>query len=319
MTLVAYVSGHGLGHSTREIEILRHLPTNIPLVVKTAAPEWFWRAELQRPFEFVSARFDVGCIQKNGLEIDIPATLNAWKDVEEQNRRCFQDEVNDLQRRNTVLVVSDVPSFPLSVATAVGIPSVCVANFTWADIYQSFVAEEPTFHPIVSRLTEEYQQATLHLDAGFSLPMPYFHRKEQIGLVARSGKSQRDRLLSLIPVEARKKRIALVYVSGWGLPIAYEKVGGIADWYFVSLDAPQVLPANWTVLDRALMPHPDFVASVDAVLSKPGYGIAGECVRAGTPLIYPPRETFAEYAPLHQELLPWEGGLNIPLVLNYKI
>ena len=43
MALVAYVSGHGLGHSAREVTILRDLPPEIPLYVKTAAPDWFWR------------------------------------------------------------------------------------------------------------------------------------------------------------------------------------------------------------------------------------------------------------------------------------
>lgn len=313
MSIIAYVSGHGLGHSTREIEILNRIPADIPLVVKTSAPEWFWRTEMSRPFEYVPVAFDVGCIQKNGLEMDIPATLHAWHTIDRQNKERLASEIESLRTYGARLVVSDVAAFPLTVAAKSGIPSVCVANFTWADIYQAFVEEEPGFLPIISALEAEYATATLHLEAGFSLPMPLFAHSLSIGLVVRQGIAQQDKLLAALPLNAQKKRLALVYVGGWGLPIDYRLVENFPDWHFISLDAPQTLPQNWTVLARDIMPHPDLVASVDVVISKPGYGIGGECVSSGTPLIYPPREGFAEYAPFHTALSQWVGGINIPL------
>jgi hypothetical protein len=59
------------------------------------------------------------------------------------------------------------------------------------------------------------------------------------------------------------------------------------------------------------MPHEDLVASVDLVISKPGYGIVGECLANGTPLLYGPREEFAEYAALDAALSEFAGGLKV--------
>ena len=313
MSLVAYVSGHGLGHSTREIEILRRLPDTIPLVVKTSAPEAFWREELHRSFDFVAASFDVGCIQKNGLEIDIPATLDAWLEKDRENKARLAAEVDDIKRRGAKLILSDVAAFPFTVAAQTGIPSICVANFTWADIYRAFIAEDPRFEAIADVMQAEYAQAPLLLEAGFSLPMPYFKQCESVGLIARPGISRRAELFSMLPKAAQGKRLALVYVSGWGLPIDYARLSSLTEWHFISLNTPQVLPPNWSVLPRQIMPHPDFVASVDVMVSKAGYGIATECLWAGVPLLYPPRPAFAEYAPLDAVVAAWAGGLRIGL------
>jgi hypothetical protein len=311
MTVVAYVSGHGLGHAAREVGVLRYLPTEIPLIIKTAAPEWFWRAELPRPFTLISDSFDVGCIQKNGMEIDVPATLTAWREMSERNRERYATEAAFLRENGVRLVVSDVPSLPLVAAARAGIPSICIANFTWADIYQHFAAEYPDFVAIADELTAEYAQASLLLEAGFSLEMGYFPQRESVGIIARTGTDHRDLLLTALPESAQGKRLALVYVGGWGLPIPYERVAAFADWHFLSLDAPPVPPPNWTVISRDLMEHPHLVASVDLAISKPGYGLAGECVAAGTPLLYPPRPQFAEYPALDSVLSGWTGGVRL--------
>ena len=323
MSIVAYISGHGLGHSAREAEVLRRLPLDVPLIVKTVAPARFWRAELTRPFTLIPESFDVGCVQKDGIAIDAPGTLVAFQAQETRNRERADSEAAFLQEVGAKIVVTDVAAFPLAVAARVGIPALCIANFTWVEIYRAFEAELPEFGAIADRLAQEYAQATLLLEAGLSLPMPYFRGQESIGLVAREGHSRREALTALLPDAARRKRLALVYVSGWGLPISYSKVEAFAGWHFISLDAPPILPANWTVIPRDALAHPDLVASVDAVISKPGYGIIGECLITGTPFLYPPRPQFAEYAALDTALNDWPGGFRFTdedfLAVNWRL
>ncbi|MBC7809153.1 MAG: hypothetical protein H7145_23710 [Akkermansiaceae bacterium] len=313
MALVLYVSGHGLGHATREITILQSLPREIPLIIKTASPEWHWRNELAgRRFEYVNASFDVGTVQRDSLDSDARATLAAWHEAEATNKGRFDGERDYLLRHGAKLVVSDVPSFPLAVAASIGIPSVCVANFTWADIYADLIGEEPAFADVAERLREEYSQATLHLDAGFSLPMTYFPRRESVGIVARTGNERRSELLNALPASARGKRLALVYVGNWGLPIPYARLSDFEEWHFLSLGRPgNELPENWSVLPRTLMAHPDLVASVDVVVSKVGYGLVGECLTGGTPILYCPRTGFAEYPVIDAYLSARLHGIRI--------
>ena len=308
MSVVAYVSGHGFGHSVREIEILRRLPADVPLVVKTAAPEWFWRQEVARPFTFVSDAFDVGCLQTTSLDVDVGATFAAWQVVDAKNQARREDEIDDLRRRGARVIVTDVASFPLTLAAELGIPGLCVANFTWADIYAGLTAAEPRFAPVVAQLENEYARATLLLDADLALPMACFPRREKIGLVARSGRPRREELIERLGVDPAL-RLALIYAGNWGLPLPWERLESFTDWQFLCLSAPPVPVRNLSVVSQEWMPHPDLVASADLVISKAGYGLVGECLTGRTPLLYGPRADFAEFAALDAALIAWPGGL----------
>ncbi len=323
MCIVAYVSGHGFGHSAREVEILRRLPPDIPLVVKTGAPEWFWRSEVTRPFTFVADTFDVGTVQTTSVDVDARATLAAYQEMTARNAARADDEMADMERRGAHLIVTDVPSFPLTLAARLGVPGVCIANFTWADIYAELgEGAEPGLALIAERLANEYAQAALLLDAGLSLPMPYFPQRVNVGIVARPHRDRRNELVRLLGLDDHK-RIALLYVGDWGLPLRWPLLETFASgWHFISLIPPPDPVANLTVLPQTALPHPDLVASCDLVVSKPGYGLVGECLSSGTPLLYCPRTGFAEYAALDAALSSWPGGLRVDatdfLALNWR-
>jgi L-arabinokinase len=48
--------------------------------------------------------------------------------------------------------------------------------------------------------------------------------------------------------------------------------------------------------------YEDLVAAVDVVVTKPGYGITGECVTGGTSMLYTSRGEFREYDLLVREM-----------------
>jgi hypothetical protein len=161
-------------------------------------------------------------------------------------------------------------------------------------------------------MLDQYQTATLALDTDLSLPMPYWPRKETVGLVAHPGTDRRDELNQPLPPAAQGRRVALIYLGNWGFPLDYSRLPAFTNWHFVSYEAPPFPVSNWTVLERTpTWPHADLTASVDLVISKPGYGIVGECLSTGTPFLYPPRPEFAEYPALDAALRAWPGGLHI--------
>ncbi len=314
MSVVAYVSGHGLGHAAREVQILRRLPEEIPLIVKTSSPAWFWESELTRPFTLIPESYDVGCVQKDSITIDIDATRTAKCAMDIKNRARFDAERRWLESVGAKVVVCDVASFPLTVARSLGIPALLVANFTWVDIYEPFAG----FEAILARLRAAYGHADLLIETGLSLPMTYFPRRYKAGLVARVGQDRREKIPLTPPCRVPSgcgeggPRLALIYAGNWGLPIAWERLKEFPDWHFLTLTPPgSVRPPNLTALSRDLMPHEDLVASVDLVISKPGYGIVGECLANGTPLLYGPRTEFAEYLALDAALSDFPGGLKV--------
>jgi hypothetical protein len=54
------------------------------------------------------------------------------------------------------------------------------------------------------------------------------------------------------------------------------------------------------------------LASCDAVVSKPGYGILSDCVANAKPIVYAEREDFIEYPLLERELKRYLRNVHIP-------
>ena len=53
--------------------------------------------------------------------------------------------------------------------------------------------------------------------------------------------------------------------------------------------------ANSCCVENPSLSYADLVATVDGVVTKPGYGIVADCLSHGTPMIYTDRGPFPEY------------------------
>jgi L-arabinokinase len=84
-----------------------------------------------------------------------------------------------------------------------------------------------------------------------------------------------------------------------------------------------VLPLHWErrnihTLDRDQITFSDVIASVDAVISKPGFGILSDCIVNQKPLIYAERSDFLEYPILESALRKYLKHLHIPAEDLYR-
>jgi len=84
-----------------------------------------------------------------------------------------------------------------------------------------------------------------------------------------------------------------------------------------------VLPLAWSVrnihaVDRERLPFRDILASVDAVISKPGYGILADCIVNRKPLLFAERSDFREYAILEDAIRRYLRNAHIPAVMLYR-
>jgi L-arabinokinase len=310
--LCYYVTGHGFGHAVRTTQILKALPPELPLIVKTTAPERLFREELPgREFEVVAAEYDCGCLQSDSVSVLKRETLTRYAEIAKHNRDHLADETAFLRERGVKCVASDIPSFPLYAAREVGVPSAAVGNFTWHGIYAEY-AETGDDHALLAQMAQEYAAATVGFVTPLSLPaMPdLFPNTERVPLVARRGSSIRDILTEVldIPVD---KHLALLYLGGWGLEIDWPALERCTDWVFL-LDRPlPAAPANARAFDPGVLRYADVAASVDAVVSKAGYGTVTECIANSVPLVYLPRTGFAEHDALVSGMNRWGGGIEI--------
>ena len=77
--VVFYISGHGFGHASRQIEALNALGAHRPdlaIVVRTSAPRWLFDRTARVPITLVPGDCDTGVIQIDSLRLDAARTIN---------------------------------------------------------------------------------------------------------------------------------------------------------------------------------------------------------------------------------------------------
>lgn len=294
-SIVYYVSSHGLGHQVRAAGVIRHIPEEYRLIVRSRSDGWFQQGHLGRSYEWHQGVFDCGAVQTNSLDVDVNATL-----AEAARLRAVQNidgEIEFLRAHDARVVVSDIPSFPLYAAKKAGIPSVLIGNFTWCDIYRSYGTSQ-------DEMDEEYRSASLILRTPMALMKDLPVR--DIPNIVRPSVNVRLELLKRFSI-APDMRLAFVSVGQWGLPLAWNELEKFRDVAFIAFSGTGPVHS----LDPKEWRSQDVVASVDVVISKAGYGTVTECMAGGTPLIFPPREGFAEQAELEKGIGAWGGGIRI--------
>ncbi len=221
-------------------------------------------------------------------------------------------EVEFLRSGGFRLVVSDIAAIPVEAAKRAGLSAMAVGNFSWDWIYSAFTADEARWEPVVEAFADGYAQADLLLRLPFAGEMRAFSRIEDVPLLASPGRSRRAEIAALTGSPPDATWILLSFTTlEWGEE-ALDCVERMSDCRFFT-----VLPLCWKrrnihSIDRECIPFPDIVASVDAVVSKPGYGIVSECVVNRKPLIYADRSDFLEYSPLVSGIRKYLKQVHIP-------
>ncbi len=288
---------------------MRYLPSDVPLIVKTTAPEEFVRREAQRPLTYVPQRFDTGTWQASNVEIDWERTFDDARRLRDEGPHRLKEETAFLRENNVGVVVADAPALPLEAAALSGVPGIAIVNFTWVEIYQGAVgAERSNVRDLIDNYRRQYSMASLTLRTPLSFPMNWFPRIRDIPLIARKGTGRRIELEEALGA-ASGERIVLLYFGAWGSSeMELDRLKETRGMVFVSM-TPMPEPVQY--LDPDQWHFPDVVASADAVVAKPGYGTIGECMANGTPVVYYPRPEFAEYPMLRNGMQEWGGAVEI--------
>ena len=318
--LVYYISSHGFGHAVRSCEVIRQLPAELPLTIKTAVPEQFLREELgPRPFDCVFAQHDCGVLGPDSSHADLALTFERAEELERQNAAQLATEAAWLRQAGARLVAADIVPFALRAARAAGLPSVLLANFTWPAIYSDLLhcfaatggLRERGLR-IIAQLQSDFDAGDLLLETEFAIPMRACARRERIGLISRRGVNRREAIKRTLGLDAAKP-IYLIYLGADGLGgMQWERLPRL-NGQFIAYSVPPGAEPYVRQLPRDAVHHADAAASVDAVISKPGYGLCAECMAAGTPLLFVPRPHFSEADAIAAALDRWGGAIQMDL------
>ena len=284
------------------MEVARTLSAmGISSTVKGTAPGWLLRMYGQ---EGRALKCDGGVAQK-GLDIDLRATL--------EGLTSFRASMGGLIAREVALVggidlvVGDMPPLAFEVSSRLGVPGIALGNFSWDWVYATYALRDPVFHTHAQEAAESYRKADLLLRLPFSCPMDAFQKAEDIPLIVGRPTLGRGEVMRRLGVKAGKKIILISF--GPGVEVGYESLENLPYLFLVmGLEEGR---GNVIGVARDLLPHWELVNACDAVVTKPGYGIAAECVSLGKPIVYASRD-FPEEGYILSEALRHVPVVQIP-------
>jgi L-arabinokinase len=288
LQIVFYVSGHGFGHASRDIELIRAIcarDAEARIVVRTAAPERLFAPVAGAQVDLQPVEADTGLVQIDSLQLDEDESARQARRFYADFDRHVLDEAELVHRVKADVVVGDIPPLAFAAAARAGVPSVAVGNFTWDWIYGVYPAFDRLAPGVIPQIRRAYASATLALrlplHGGFE-PMAAVTR--DIPLIAR--RSTRNAAATRCALGLPGDRPAVLPsfgAYGADLPLAQLRRSD----RFALIEPVRDPPPGWV--------YPDLVAAADVIVSKPGYGIVSECVANDTALLYTSRGRFIEY------------------------
>lgn len=297
-SLVYFIDGHGFGHATRSLAILREirqLCPEQPLLVRTSAPSFLFR---EGHLRVLAGDVGPGMVQADPLTLDVPGSVAAALQFHARLPQLLEEEVARLAVHGVGLIAGDIPMLAFQVARRLGVPSIALGNFSWDWIYEPYLEGSTGGAALLRRMREAYSGADLLLRMPLHGDMGCFRRVEDIPHVVRSSRRERDAVRRMLGLEGETRAVVLVSFGGFGsvrFPTA-RRPPDPGDYRFVNPGpVPPGLPEDTVRLpvDHDIG-HEDLVAACDAVISKPGYGTVVECLASRTPLLYTSRDDFRE-------------------------
>lgn len=311
-----YITAHGYGHGVRSCSIIHainELYPHLAVQVVSELPQSFLSNQIRSARNPIRARsFDVGMVQLDSIRVDVNATLAKVQQLQSRRKQLLDEELDFLSAKRIGAVVVDIPGLPVEAADLAGIPAIAVGNFGWDWIYSEFLENDVRWKPALEMFREQYSKTNLLLRLPFCEQMNAFPKIEDIPLVATLGSRRRGELAALTSCDLQKRWILLSFTSLNWTEDALARVEAIDEYEFLT-----VLPLSWKrknvhAVDREQMPFSDVLASADAVISKPGFGILSDCIVNEKPLIYADRTNFLEYPILEKAIRKYLRYLHIP-------
>ncbi|HVB39196.1 MAG TPA: hypothetical protein VND92_11685, partial [Vicinamibacterales bacterium] len=187
--LVFYVSCHGFGHASRDIEVINAIRARRPdlrIVVRTTVDRWLFDASVYGAFAYDEVECDTGVVQIDSLRLDEAETVRRATAFYETLDARAAAEGRALRALHASLVVGDIPPLACAAAEAAGLPAVLLGNFTWDWIYEGYADSMLDATGVIGAVRNAYRTAALAL----RLPMsggfgPVSHVTEDIPFIAR--------------------------------------------------------------------------------------------------------------------------------------
>src|SRR6187549_2299248 len=299
-TIWCAISGHGFGHAAQLVPILNELGRQLPgltAILRSSVPASFFDDRLMIPWSLQSVQQDVGCVQRGPLDIDLPATWEAHREFHASWESRMDIETTALAAAAPTLILADTPYLAVSAGRHAGIPAIVVGNFTWSDVLRCFDDTSSKHQHILRAIERSYADADMALRIAPGLALSGVRKVFDIGPIADPAQSEREQLRSSLGITESER---LILVGFGGIPLQtlpWDQMERMEGYHFFVDGVERVSPRIHS-LSSVPFSFKTALASVDVVMTKPGYGTIVEAVALGLPVVYVRRYNFADEAPL---------------------
>lgn len=301
------LSGHGFGHWGQMAPLLRQLIRHLPdlaIHVTGALPSQVIADMLGHPFTHDPVNRDVGLVQSEPLVVDLSATRDSLRALHQDWSGKVADERQRMADWGADLILGNVPYLSIQAGAELGIPSVALTSLTWDRVMAAyFPAGDAEINAWCDTMRQAYGRASLALRATPALPDHPFPEAVEIPPVSTFGVNRRAELRWQLQIDRSDTR-PLVMVSFGGIPAERLPVAALR----ARRDFHWLIDRKFDHGDHACHLHPvqsvkrwpfaDLSASVDLIVSKPGYGMAITAAAHGLPFAYVRRGIFPDEEPI---------------------
>ena len=311
------ISGHGYGHAAQVVPVLNAVSSLVPgatAVLRTTVPASFFRDRLAIPWDIQPVQQDVGCIQDGPLKIDIAETWASHYRFHETWEALLSNEVAGMRAASPSLVIADTPYLAIEAGCRAQIPTVALASFTWDLVLKEYChATDDSHQQLIQRIREFYAKADMALRITPAPKIDAFSNIMEIGPIASPASPERDRLASALSL-APDERTVLVGFGGIPLTsLPLEQIEQLRHYRFL-FDGP--VPGGYSRIhstDTLPFSFKTLLASVDVIMTKPGYGTIIEAIALQQPVVYVRRYNFADEPSLVDYLHRYGRGVELSI------
>lgn len=290
MRLLLDITAHGFGHLAQCAPVVAALRSAGPLelVVRSGLPAAMLRERLGPVDRHLASDTDFGAAMRNAMTVDAPATLARYRALHMR----LQEEIRALSETLRALRIDGVLSNASYLAPAAaalgGVPCIAFSSLTWSDVLQAYFPEATD---LLQQMRAGYRSATRILRLQPGTP---FHGLDSMAVaapIARIGSPRRPELAARLQLGAGRK-LALIAFGGMAAPEPPPRLAAPGDFLLLG---PESWAGAGAIPSAATgLPFQDLLASVDVVVTKPGYGTVAELACCGTPAVLIARPDWPE-------------------------
>ncbi len=306
MRLAVYITGHGLGHLTRSMEVMRFIRSKAPKI------ELHIRAPYKKetvigslgfePDSHTPVRMDIGMIQHDAISADMEATQQRLEYYfGQKGAGIVEEEADWLIDKEIDAAYLDIPPRPFDACRIADVPAFAMTNFSWDFIWSGLAEHWGGFSSFADRAREAYGSCRKLYRTKMNADLSAFPEVEDVPLVARLSDKDPAQVRKALGIDSKKPVVILSYggvgMNGIKLPTSDLH----RDFQFIVTE-PMKNPGDpFLYISEAELcilgiRYCDLVHMADVVMSKPGYSTVSECVGNLTALVYTERlDHFAEY------------------------